>query len=583
MPIVTNIEIADSLGLSKFGPWGTSLSNGIMHMLSITDLNDMYDLYSYLDGLAFINAVLNDLGIIIEISDADRKKIPVDRPFIAIANHPLGGIDGLIMLKILMECHPDAMILANFLLCKIKPIADHICPVNPFETRKKIFQSTNGIRSALNHLQSGAPLGIFPAGEVSQKSKLINGQIVDKIWEKSALKLIKKANVPIVPIYFNAQNSAMFYFMAGIHHNFRTASLPSEVLRAKNKKIQVRIGTPICPDNIKQYDDINSFGNMLRHQLDVLAFFKKRRKKIITIQNYKFKKIQQIAKSQSAETIINAVQNMEKSGDLLFTSGSFKVFFAKLHNKPELLHEIGRLREITFRNAGEGTMQSMDTDSYDLYYHHLILWDDQKKCIAGAYRLGLGNEIYKKHGINGFYVHELFHLQGGMHDIMYRSIEMGRSFIVQNYQQKPTPLFLLWKGIMMVTKLHPDHQYLIGAASISNDFSDCSKALLTKYLEYHYLDQSISHYVSPKKHFKYILSPVQKLTFKEMITKDIGEVDKLISNIEPDGKKIPVLIKKYLKQNASVLGINVDVSFNDAIDVLMYIDIGKLDSEKYDR
>jgi putative hemolysin len=583
MPIVTNIEIADTLGLSKWGTVGTSLSNGLMHMLSISDMNKIYDTYAYLDGLDFINAVLNELGIIIDISHADKNKIPTNKPFIAVANHPLGGIDGLIMLKILMECHPDSMILANFLLCKIKPIAKHICPVNPFETRKQVFQSTLGIRSSLNHLQAGIPLGIFPAGEVAQKSKLINGQIIDKTWDKSALKLIKKAQVPIVPIYFNAQNSHIFYVMAGIHHNLRTASLPSEVLRSKNKKIQVRIGTPIDPAHIQKDLDITSFGNMIRQQLDILSFFKKRRNKIIGLHHYPFRKVQPIAKQLSTEKVLNDINHMESHGELLFGSGCYKVFFTKIIDKPNLLHEIGRLREITFRNAGEGTMKSLDTDDYDLYYHHLILWDDQNQTIAGAYRLGLGNEIYKKYGISGFYIHELFHLHGAMHDIMSQSIEMGRSFITQAYQQKPSPLYLLWKGIMMLTTLHPSHKYLIGAASISNEFSDCSKAMMTQYLEHHFLDQNLSHYVAPKKNYKYQFNTKQKQVFADIIQKDLSDLDKLICNIEPDGKKIPVLIKKYLKQNAAVLGINVDPSFNNAIDVLMYIDVAKLDGDKYDR
>ncbi|MBK8053585.1 MAG: lysophospholipid acyltransferase family protein [Saprospiraceae bacterium] len=583
MPIVTNIEIADTLGLSKFGHLGTSLSNGLMHMLSISDLNKIYDTYSYLDGLDFINAVLNELGIKVEISDADKKKIPIDKPFIAIGNHPLGGIDGLIMMKILMECHPKAMILANFLLCKIKPIADHICPVNPFETRKDVFRSTSGIRSALIHLEANIPLGIFPAGEVSQKSNFLNGKITDKIWDKSALKLIKKANVPVIPMYFNAQNSPMFYFMAGIHHNFRTAGLPGEVMKTRNKKIQVRIGSPIGPNTLKNYDDIDSFGDMLRQQLEVLTFFKKRRKKIINLEQYKFKKVQNIAQSVSKETIKTIIQKMEIAGDMLFSSGDYKIFFTKIDNKPELLHEIGRLREITFRSVGEGTNKSIDTDHYDHYYHHLILWDDQNKAIAGAYRLGLGKKIYQKYGINGFYIQELFHLQDKMHEIMSQSIEMGRSFIVQNYQQKPTPLFNLWKGIMIVAQQYPDHKYLIGAASISNDFSDCSKALITRYLEHHYLDQRFSSHIKPKKHYKYPLNPLQKRTLKELINGDICDADKIISNIEPDGKKIPILIKKYLKQNASVLGINVDPTFNNALDVLMYIEIKKLKTDIFER
>lgn len=574
MPVVTSTEVANSLGLSRFGKFGLSLSDGIMRLLKITDLNDLYDRHCNLDNLKFIDTILNDLGISVEISESDKKRLPSEKVFIAVANHPLGAIDGLIMLKILMECHPDAAIIANFLIGRIQPLKQHICPVNPFENRKHVFQSSGGIRLALQHLNHGKPLGIFPAGEVSQKSNWINGQIKEKDWALSTVKLIQKAKVPIVPIYFNFKNSPKFYLLAGIHHNLRTASLPGEVFNARNRKIPVRIGEPVTLKEQMECQDTEQFRTMLKNRLEILSDINSNKKRVI-INGYRTSKPTKNATPGSFETIRNEFCKLENEGALLFSAGFYKVFYTKLHNKPDLLMELGRIREITFRKAGEGTLKTYDHDQFDKYYHHLILWDDDKKMIAGAYRLGIGSDIYKDKGLGGFYLNKLFHLTGIMHDIMANSIELGRSFILSEYQKKPTPLFLLWKGILIITQANPQCKYLIGAVSISKDYSDCSKAFITRYLEYEHLDPIVSHFVAPKKSFRYVLTPDQKIVFQEMVKKDFSHINKMIRNIEPDGKEIPVLIKKYLRQNAKVLGFNVDPSFNNSIDVLMYADLNK--------
>ena len=579
MPIVTEQEIASTFRLDKYGLLGVQLSKQFMSWLRIRDINSIYDQYKHLQGLDFVNSVLDHLNIKIILSESDIKRIPKNGPLIAIANHPLGAIDGLIMLKIMLTYHPQTKLMANFLLKKIHPIANYICAVNPFETRKAIFSSSAGIRQALTHLANGNPLAIFPAGEVSSREHKFSGPVSDKSWDLSAVKLIKKAGVPVLPVYFHARNSDMFYLMTNINTDLRTAGLPAEFIKAKNKKIYVRIGYPLSKAEQSLADDIPQYANLLRSKTyQLMNSFAKTRSN--PLQKYfPRKKVQEVLQYQSLSELQNAFKKLEGTNALLFTSGDYQVFFTEIDLYPQIKTELGRLREMTFRAVGEGTNKPIDLDKYDDYYHHLILWDKNVNEIVGAYRMALGIDVYKKYGIKGFYISELFHLHGGMHEILSQSIEMGRAFISRHYQQRPLPLFILWKGIVKVTLMYPQYRYLIGAASISNSYCLYSRSLMVEYLSKHHLDELLTHDVAPQLSFKSIL----KIQEKELMThSNIKEVEKLIEEIEPQGLKIPVLIKKYLLHNAKILGFNVDTAFNHSIDALMYIKIEDIDKAKFE-
>jgi hypothetical protein len=240
------------------------------------------------------------------------------------------------------------------------------------------------------------------------------------------------------------------------------------------------------------------------------------------------------------------------------------------------LHEIGRLREITFRAIGEGTNKSIDIDKFDHYYYHMFLWDADAQIIAGAYRMGLGAEIFKKYGLNGFYLNDLFGFDPELHDMMSKSIEMGRAFVIKEYQQKPMPLFLLWRGIIHTTLRYPEHKYLLGGVSISNQFSNFSKSLMIEFMKSHYYDPYIAQYIHPKKEFRVKLKDADKDFIFDAAASDLNKFDKIIDELEPGNLRLPVLIKKYIKQNARLVAFNVDPLFNNAIDGLMYIKISDI-------
>ncbi len=575
MGLVTAKEVAKAINTDKYGVLGTFSGWLLMKILKISTLNKIYDRNKHLKDVVFLNAILDEFQIKFEIPEEDLKRLPKDGAYITISNHPLGGIDGILLLKLMLEREPNFKIIANFLLHRIDPMKPYIMPVNPFETHKDAKSSVIGIKETLRHLSDGKPLGMFPAGEVStyKDGKLV----VDKPWEEGAIKLIKKAKVPVVPIYFHAKNSKLFYFLSKLDDTLRTAKLPSELLTQKDRVIKVRIGKPISVVEQNEYEKIEEYSEFLRRKTYMLANPFEKETKLIDTSNLKIPRSpKQIAMPANHEQIVNEVNALRNTDCRLLQSKNYEVFFTEAKNIPNILHELGRLREITFREVGEGTNQSLDLDQFDKYYHHMFLWDDDSKQIAGAYRMGLGAEIFPKYGIDGFYLQELFRFEPELHDMMSKSIEMGRAFITKEYQQKPMPLFLLWKGIVHTTLRYPEHKFLIGGVSISNQFSDFSKSLMIEFMKSHYYDPYIAQYVHPKKEFKVKLKDADKDFIFDEAEADLIKFDKIIDELEPGSLRLPVLIKKYIKQNARVVAFNVDPLFNNAVDGLMYIRIADI-------
>ncbi|WP_125718206.1 GNAT family N-acyltransferase [Flavobacterium ustbae] len=575
MGLVTAKEVAKAINVEKYGVFGTFSGWILMKVLKISTLNKIYDRNKHLEDLAFLNGILDEMEIKFEIPEEDLKRLPKDGAYITISNHPLGGIDGILLLKLMLEREPNFKIIANFLLHRIVPMKKYIMPVNPFENHKDAKSSVIGIKETLRHLSDGKPLGIFPAGEVStyKDGKLV----VDKPWEEGAIKLIRKAKVPVVPIYFHAKNSKLFYWLSKIDDTLRTAKLPSELLTQKDRVIKVRIGKPISVNEQNEIESFEEYSEFLRKKTYMLANPFEKDTKLIDTASLKITKApKKIATAANESKLIDEVQTLRNNDSRFLQSKNYEVFFASAKQIPNILHEIGRLREITFREVGEGTNESIDLDEYDQYYHHMFLWDDETKKIAGAYRMGLGSEIYPKYGIEGFYLTDLFRFEPELHDMMHKSIEMGRAFIVKEYQQKPMPLFLLWKGIIHTTLRHPEHKYLVGGVSISNQFSDFSKSLMIEFMKSNYYDPYIAQYIHPKKAYKVKLKDADKDFIFDEAESDLNKFDKIIDELEPGNLRLPVLIKKYIKQNARVVAFNVDPLFNNAIDGLMYIRIADI-------
>ncbi|WP_143883322.1 lysophospholipid acyltransferase family protein [Chryseobacterium binzhouense] len=585
MSLISKNDLIQAAGLNKIGFLKNPVASAVMNITKINEVNRLYDKLKDKEGKDFFDSFVRERNLSYIAFEEDLAKIPKTGPFILVSNHPLGAIDGILMCKILSEIRPDFKVMGNFLLEKIKPMEPYVIPVNPFEGRKEIRNSATGMRETLKHLGNGGCVGIFPAGEVSNKNNPY-GEILDREWEKPALKLIRMAKVPVVPMYFHAKNSTLFYQVAKIHPNLQTLMLPTEMMNDREKPIRIRIGRPITVKVMDEMESIEELGEFLKRKVYMMKSYYEKRKSIaqsINLKNLYVKFpllkeeniVQNIIDETPKEDILKDISKLKGTDRMLFSNGNYEIYFTPYEEIPSVMREIGRQRELTFRAVGEGSNLPFDLDEYDQHYHHLFLWDSAAEKLAGAYRMALGKDVMKKFGIKGFYTSSLFEFEQDIHPFFKKVIEMGRAYISEEYQQKPLPLFLLWRGIVHVCLRNPDHKFLMGGVSISNKFSEFSKSLMIEFMRSNYYDSAVAQYITPKNDFKVKLRERDKHLFLNEMNADLNKLDKFIDDLEPE-LRMPVLIKKYIKQNAKVIAFNVDPNFNDAIDGLMYIRISDL-------
>jgi len=580
MPLVTPEEVAKVTGLHNKGLG--FLAKPIMWLLGLTQINKLYDDCSDETGVAFIEKVLHQLGVKFNYFEEELQgRIPKEGPFVVVSNHPLGTLDGMIVIKLITEVRPDLRVMANFLLTQIKPISHYFLAVNPFQNHKDKKSSVVGMKDAMKWVSDGHGLVIFPAGQIStyiRKEK----KITDKEWEDTAIRFISKLTVPVIPVYFKARLRTRFYFFSAISGIFRTLLIARESLNGRNVKINVRIGNAIYPTEYLANPEIKVVKALLRDRTYRLANplhespIERIQKQINTrLQEKKLPK--PIIDETPQYQIWEEIEKLRANGNRLTEFRTFGVFYAQSAEIPNILREITRLREITFREVGEGTNESRDIDEYDYHYGHIFLWDNETQQVVGAYRVGMGADIFEQKGIEGFYVNSLFRIDEKVYPMFAKSLEMGRAFVRKEYQAKPMPLFLLWKGIMHVILRNPDKvRYLTGCVSISNHFSKYSKGMMIAYVKRHFYDAEMGEYIRPRKEYKIKLDESSQSLIEKTSADDINKFDRYIDEIEPGNMRFPVLLKKYIKQNARIVSFNVDPKFNNSIDGFMYIDINDL-------
>lgn len=572
MDLISAGKLGKAIGTDK--PSLDRLNQFLLKSLKLNQINQLYAKNYNETGLEFIEKILTDLNINLEISKEDLNKIPKEGAFITVSNHPFGAIDGLILIYLISKKREDFKTIANFLLEMIEPISNYIIPVNPFESKKQVRNNIEGLRRGINHLRNGHPIGIFPAGEVStfQSFKSIS----DKPWNHSIIKFIKKNEVPVLPVYFHGTNSISFHILGLINPSFRTAKLPSELLNKKNKTVKVRIGSLIDINQQKLFQTTKEYGRFLRAktyalgtQLDVNKFF--------TYSQHNLKVKKKIIDAVETTLILKDIYSLPKEAKL-FTWGDYEIYNVKTNQIPNLITEIGRVREITFRNVDEGTGKSLDIDSFDIYYNQLFIWDSLNNKLVGGYRIGMGKDIIEAYGKKGFYLNSLFKFNIKLVPILNQSIELGRSFVTPEYQKKAFPLFCLWKGILKVLLSKPEYRYLIGPVTISNSYSKLSKNLIIDFIQSNNFDHQLSKLVKPRKKYKVKYKSNDYELFLHTST-NLTLLDKVIEDIEIGKLKVPILFKKYLQQNARIVSFNRDPKFNNALDGLMILDVSNIPSK----
>lgn len=539
----------------------------LMHVTRIDNLFSIYgDIAERDTPLDFCRGALERLNITVEAQGTGLSDLPVDKPLVVVSNHPFGGIEGVALMAELLPLRPECKFLANFLLGIMPELRPCMIEVNPFETKEARRANIRGLRNAITHVSEGGSLVAFPAGEVSHLQPKMGG-IVDPVWNRNVARIIRKTNADVLPLYFHGRNSLFFNMMGMVHPLARTALLPAQLYNKRNKKITYSVGNIIPASTIKNFASEDDVTNYLR----VRSYSLNKRVKQKKFFN-PFKKEKEhlpIAEGRPHESLVAELTHLPEEQVLVRENG-FTVFEAQAFQIPNLLHELGRLREITFRPVGEGTGLDLDLDAYDYEYDHLILWDDEKERIAGAYRLGCTDNIVPVSGVKGMYCSTLFKFKPEFFNRFKHAVELGRAIVRVEYQKDYSPLMLLWKGIGQYLYRRPGTRYLFGPCSLPLEFNPFTLVTAIDYLKEHHIDTELSQLVVGKKQPKLKLPKgiPAALNITEL---NFTGLNGLVRDME-DGRTMPILFKHYLRLAGKIGAFHVDNAFG-SLDAFLMIDL----------
>lgn len=514
-----------------------------------------------------IDSFLSKLDVQYNISDVELKNIPKKGPFVVIANHAFDFIDSLMLIDIFGKVDNSFKIISNIQKSEMKALSQFF--IEPGQRRTSGVVTDKLEEEVAKHLAAGKSAALF-LGDFFDMPK----------GSTTLMELILEAEIPVIPVYFYGSNSRISNIVKLMPPSLRNWAEKKEKNDSNNSVIKLRIGTPI------EHRELAEFNSAARAQRYVKAYLYALGSKISVKKLFKMN----FKKPTAPETIIDPVpiQDIEaelellrQNNQLLQQKNNYDIFLGRTELIPNILREIGRLREVTFREVGEGTNQKLDIDNYDLYYDHLFVWDRTERCIIGAYRLGRGKEIIAQHGASGFYITSLFDIDDPLIPVLEKTLELGRSFVVKKYQQKPLPLFLLWQGILCFLRENKEYQYLMGPVSISNDFTVFSKDLMIAFIRKHYFNNELAQHVHPRKEFV-VQTDMDDIEIILERRNDLVQLDKFISSIEPNYLKIPVLLKQYIRQNAKIIAFNVDPLFNNCLDGLMILDLNDVPEDTFE-
>ena len=518
-------------------------------------------------NLAFIDAALDHLNISYKTDHHQIQNIPAIGKVIIVANHPMGAMDALTLIKMVSSVRHDkkVKIIANRVLSAFDQISDLIIAADTFNGRLT-KESMKQIDAAL---QNEEAVIFFPAGEVSRA--YVNG-IMDSKWKSGFIKFARRTQSPILPIHIKARNSALFYSASWLYRPLATVLLANEMFKAKNSVVEFTVGEMIGIDTVNDMHlSYKRHAKLMRKHLYRIA---RGRKPIYQTQ-------QCIAHPEPRHLIKEELKRAQRIGS---TSDNKQIFLADYEDAPTLLNEIGRLREYSFRKVGEGSGRKRDLDRYDEYYRHLVLWDDDALEVVGAYRIADCEWILSWGGKDALYLNELCTLHETFEPYLEHAIELGRSFIQPKYWGSRA-LDYLWQGIGAYLKHHPHIKYMIGPVSISGSYPSAAKEALV-YFYAHYFG-SRDELVSARAPFQ--LSALAREDGRTLFDgEDYGEdFRRLKEYLRAFNVTVPTLYKQYAElcdeDGIRFMDFGVDAEFNNCIDSYILVDVSRIKESKRKR
>ena len=531
----------------------------------------------------FCRKTLRAFGVEFTTSDDDLAKIPREGGLIVAANHPFGAVDGLAVPSLVMAARPDVRILGNELLGCFAEGRPLLIGVDPFENATARQTNITPLKDAIRWLEAGGALVMFPAGEVAHLDWRLRG-IQESAWSAHVVRLARQSGASVAPVFVGGANSALFQLAGLLHPWFRTALLPRELLNKRGLRCRIRIGAPISVQQMPSGLGDREAAAYLRKRACALGNFGRRSdqpRSAWARARDNCERPRPVAPPVDPELMAREIDRLPPRA-LLCANGDLDVYCARRVELPNVMKEVGRQREITFRAAGEGTGKSVDLDQFDEYYDQLVVWNRGRQEVVGAYRLALTDEIVRDRGSAGLYSSAAFSFSPQFLQQMGPAVELGRSFVRPEYQKSFSPLVLLWRAIAQFVLQRPQYSRLFGAVSISSGYSLASRELIVAYLSRP--PQRSLLFPLAKAQNSFEVDPRVAADLDELVKDaDSDRLNALVADLEPDGHGLPVLFKQYLKLGAKSLAFGVDPLFGNCLDCLCVVDLLETQRRVLDR
>jgi putative hemolysin len=509
-----------------------------------------------LDKTTFAKNLLDGLNIRLLGLQELQAKIPKTGPLVIASNHPFGGIEGVFLAWAIEQVRPDIKVMANQGLKIFPELEDYFIFTNPLSQNDP--KNAPSIRTCLKHVKTGGALLIFPAGRVSYFHKDTK-RIADHSWNRLIASIANRTKAHYLPLFVSGQNSPAFYRLGRIYFRLRMLMLPRELVNKRNAKITVTAGEAIAIKHYAKDIYLDTQTALFRAQSYLLDPAWKNPWPADPVTQ-----LQPLAIEISGEKILEEVHQLPSEQHLLDHKG-LSVYFGYQHQMPNTVNEIARLREMVFRKHNEGSGEPLDTDHFDATYTHLFVMKQNTGQIIGAYRMGQTDKLLADGNLDNLYLHRMFDFGSDFVNRQHPCLELGRSFLIPEYQRSFQGLFLLWRGIGAFVCQYPQYRTLYGTVSISKLYDVRSAAVIQQAMV------TPTDKVAPRAPFEYEFPPeVQDFAVQHGL-KD--HVSALLKGIEPDGKDVPILLKHYNKLGAVFHCLGIDKSFNDTPGLLLSVDL----------
>tara|TARA_R110000823_G_scaffold139607_6_gene269529 strand:- start:9906 stop:11651 length:1746 start_codon:yes stop_codon:yes gene_type:complete len=518
--------------------------------------------YPHLRGFDFVEQLLRYFDFSLRLSDRERERIPASGRVVIVANHPLGTLDGLALLRLVQQVRPDVKVVANELLSAVEPLHPVLLPVNNMGGNT----GRANLRNIQRHLEEDGALIIFPAGEVSRFGPK---GVKDGVWLSGFVRIARRARAPIQPVFVAGRNSVLFYSLSFLARPISTLWLVREMFRQSHNTVDARVGNPVT---FEQYTALQVSADKLA------ALFRKHVYRLARDGRPVFDSVENVAHPENRLLLKRELQNSERLGE---SPDGMQIHVCRMAEAPCVMREIGRLRELTFRTVGEGTGLPRDIDCFDRDYLQLVLWDPQELEIAGAYRLGEANRLLLEKGWGGLYTATLFNFDDSALPYLQQGLELGRSFVQPRYQSRNS-LDYLWCGIGAFLRKYPGYRYLFGAASISPHYGHETTSLLAWFYARHYrwpgLNVRGRNPPNP--------TAGEAAAFAQALDSSDPEQDlkSLRDLLALRGLSIPMLYKHYAaafeRGGIAFPAFSRDPEFGGCMDGLLFADLHKLKARK---